>query len=175
MRLLLDPDKLETNFNMTLKRFPLKEYNCSVTCLFSYFLNHSAVQKNLRICGKTCGRTWSYFWTMWGKEWSDLSTHPWVPVCIYFFIVHFLTFPPLFLYHDVISSLVCPQGMRKDRGRVLRREKRRACDRDKPAKDLPHTRASPQDGRKRAMSSSSTSGGGGRSSLNNMPPDQVRK
>uniref|UniRef100_A0A668SH01 Estrogen receptor n=1 Tax=Oreochromis aureus TaxID=47969 RepID=A0A668SH01_OREAU len=64
-------------------------------------------------------------------------------------------------------------GMRKDRGRVLRREKRRACDRDKPAKDLPHTRASPQDGRKRAMSSSSTSGGGGRSSLNNMPPDQV--
>lgn len=53
MRLLLDPDKLETNFNMTLKRFPLKEYNCSVTFLFSYFLNHSVVQKNLRICGKT--------------------------------------------------------------------------------------------------------------------------
>lgn len=164
-RLLLDPDKLETNFNMTLKRFPLKEYNCSVTFLFSYFLNHSVVQKNLRICGKTCGKTWSYFWTMWGKEWSDLSTQLWLLVCFF----------PLFLYHDVISSLVCPQGMRKDRGRVLRREKRRACDRDKPAKDLPHTKAPPHDGRKHATSSSSTSGGGGRSSLNSIPPDQVRK
>uniref|UniRef100_A0AAX7SQJ9 Estrogen receptor n=1 Tax=Astatotilapia calliptera TaxID=8154 RepID=A0AAX7SQJ9_ASTCA len=64
-------------------------------------------------------------------------------------------------------------GMRKDRGRVLRREKRRACDRDKPAKDLPHTKAPPHDGRKHATSSSSTSGGGGRSSLNSIPPDQV--
>lgn len=88
---------------------------------------------------------------------------------------YLFVFSLFFLYHDVISSLVCPQGMRKDRGRVLRREKRRACDRDKPAKDLPHTKAPPHDGRKHATSSSSTSGGGGRSSLNSIPPDQVRK
>lgn len=111
MRLLLDPDKLETNFNMTLKRFPLKEYNCSVTFLFSYFLNHSPVQKNLLICGKTCGRTWSYFWTMWGKEWSDLSTHPWVLVCILFLSFISWVFSPFFcimmLFHPWSVLKVC--------------------------------------------------------------------
>ncbi|XP_042359656.1 estrogen receptor [Plectropomus leopardus] len=63
-------------------------------------------------------------------------------------------------------------GVRKDRGRVLRRDKRRTgtSDRDKASKDLEHRTAPPQDGRKR---SSSSACGGGKSSLTGMPPDQV--
>uniref|UniRef100_A0AAQ6AP15 Estrogen receptor n=1 Tax=Amphiprion ocellaris TaxID=80972 RepID=A0AAQ6AP15_AMPOC len=60
-------------------------------------------------------------------------------------------------------------GVRKDRGRVLRRDKRRTGISDKIAKDLGHKTAPPQDGRKR----SSASGGGGRSSVTSMSPDQV--
>uniref|UniRef100_A0A3Q1G8Y3 Estrogen receptor n=1 Tax=Acanthochromis polyacanthus TaxID=80966 RepID=A0A3Q1G8Y3_9TELE len=52
-------------------------------------------------------------------------------------------------------------GVRKDRGRVLRREKRRTGISDKIAKDLGHKTAPHQDGRKR----SSAGGGGGRSSV----------
>jgi len=40
MRVLVDADKLETNFNMTLKGFPLKEYDYWLKhthILFSYF------------------------------------------------------------------------------------------------------------------------------------------
>ncbi|XP_008276877.1 estrogen receptor [Stegastes partitus] len=55
-------------------------------------------------------------------------------------------------------------GVRKDRGRVLRRDKRRTG----IAKDLGHKTAPPQDGRKR-----SSAGGGGRSSVTSMAPDQV--
>ncbi|XP_054474158.1 estrogen receptor [Anoplopoma fimbria] len=63
-------------------------------------------------------------------------------------------------------------GVRKDRGRVLRRDKRRTgtSDRDKASKDLEHRTVPPQDGRKR---SSSSACGGGKSLLTNMPPDQV--
>ncbi|KAM9354446.1 estrogen receptor [Pholidichthys leucotaenia] len=63
-------------------------------------------------------------------------------------------------------------GMRKDRSRVLRRDKRRTgiSDGDKDVKNLQHT--SPQDGRKRG-NSSSISSGGGRSSVTSMPPEQV--
>ncbi|XP_047429559.1 estrogen receptor isoform X2 [Mugil cephalus] len=64
-------------------------------------------------------------------------------------------------------------GVRKDRGRVLRRDKRRAGDRDKVTKDLEHKAAPPQDGRKRSSSCSSTGGGGGGSSGTNLSPDQV--
>ncbi|XP_059212176.1 estrogen receptor isoform X2 [Centropristis striata] len=66
-------------------------------------------------------------------------------------------------------------GVRKDRGRVLRRDKRRTgtTDRDKAFKDLEHRTAPPQDGRRRSSSSSSACGGGGKSTLTGMPPDQV--
>ncbi|KAK5852910.1 hypothetical protein PBY51_006743 [Eleginops maclovinus] len=62
-------------------------------------------------------------------------------------------------------------GVRKDRGHVLRRDKRRTAtvDRDKASKDLEYTTVPTQDGRKR----SSACGGGVRSTLNGMPPDQV--
>ncbi|XP_040015780.2 estrogen receptor isoform X1 [Gasterosteus aculeatus] len=71
-------------------------------------------------------------------------------------------------------------GVRKDRGRVLRRDKRRTGlgDRDKASKDLEHRTVPSQDARKRSSSnsnSSSSSGacGGGKSFLTSMPPDQV--
>ncbi|XP_034756180.1 estrogen receptor isoform X1 [Etheostoma cragini] len=62
-------------------------------------------------------------------------------------------------------------GVRKDRGRVLRRDKRRTGtnDRDKASKDLAHRTVPPQDGRKR----SSACGGGGKLLLTSMSPDQV--
>lgn len=62
-------------------------------------------------------------------------------------------------------------GVRKDRGRVLRRDKRWTGTRDKSTKELEHRTVPPQDGRKR--SSSSNSAGGGKSSIAGMPPDQV--
>uniref|UniRef100_A0A671VQI3 Estrogen receptor n=1 Tax=Sparus aurata TaxID=8175 RepID=A0A671VQI3_SPAAU len=64
-------------------------------------------------------------------------------------------------------------GVRKDRGRVLRRDKRRTgtSDRDKASKGLEHRTAPPQDRRKHI--SSSAGGGGGKSSVISMPPDQV--
>ncbi|KAG7239211.1 hypothetical protein INR49_029964 [Caranx melampygus] len=63
-------------------------------------------------------------------------------------------------------------GMRKDRGRVLRPDKRRTSttDREKASKDVEHKRAPLQEGRKH---SSSSTGGGGKSSVSGMPPDQV--
>ncbi|XP_029318580.1 estrogen receptor [Cottoperca gobio] len=62
-------------------------------------------------------------------------------------------------------------GVRKDRGRVLRRDKRRTgnSDRDKASKDQEHRTVPPQDGRRR----SSACGGGVKSLLTGMPPDQV--
>lgn len=61
--------------------------------------------------------------------------------------------------------------MRKDRGHVLRRDKRRTGtnDRDKASKVQAHRTVPPQDGRKR----SSACGGGGKLLLTGMPPDQV--
>uniref|UniRef100_A0A8C4DH17 Estrogen receptor n=1 Tax=Dicentrarchus labrax TaxID=13489 RepID=A0A8C4DH17_DICLA len=69
-------------------------------------------------------------------------------------------------------------GVRKDRGRVLRRDKRRtrAGDKEKASKDLEHRTVPPQDRRKHSSSSSSSSsavGGGGKSSMIGMPPEQV--
>ncbi|KAM8832874.1 estrogen receptor [Spinachia spinachia] len=68
-------------------------------------------------------------------------------------------------------------GVRKDRGRLMRRDKRRTglSDKDKASKDLEHRTAPSQDGRKRSSSSSTSSGacGGGKSLLTSMPPDQV--
>ncbi|XP_028252539.1 estrogen receptor isoform X2 [Parambassis ranga] len=63
-------------------------------------------------------------------------------------------------------------GVRKDRGRVLRRDKRRTgiSDKEKAAKDLEQKTAPPQDGRKH---SSSAGGGVGKSSVTHMSPDQV--
>uniref|UniRef100_A0A672ICQ0 Estrogen receptor n=1 Tax=Salarias fasciatus TaxID=181472 RepID=A0A672ICQ0_SALFA len=62
-------------------------------------------------------------------------------------------------------------GVRKDRGRVLRRDKRRTGvgDKDKVGKDAEQKASPPQDSRKR----NSAGGGGGRSSVFSMPPDQV--
>ncbi|KAG8011332.1 Estrogen receptor [Nibea albiflora] len=62
-------------------------------------------------------------------------------------------------------------GVRKDRGRVLRRDKRRSGPSDKASKDLEHRIAPPQDRRKH--SSSSAGGGGGKPSMIGMSPDQV--
>ncbi|CAN9507487.1 unnamed protein product [Ophioblennius macclurei] len=63
-------------------------------------------------------------------------------------------------------------GVRKDRGRILRRDKRRTAisDKDKVGKDGEQKPAPSQDGRKR---SSFGGGGGGRYSSFSMPPDQV--
>lgn len=66
--------------------------------------------------------------------------------------------------------------MRKDRGRVLRPDKRRTgtADREKASKDVEHKRAPLQEGRKHSSSSrSSSTGGGGKSSVSGLPPDQV--
>ncbi|XP_062293159.1 estrogen receptor isoform X1 [Scomber scombrus] len=60
-------------------------------------------------------------------------------------------------------------GVRKDRGRVLRRDKRWAGARDKSTKELEHRKVPPQDGRKRSSSSAS----GGKSSVAAIPPDQL--
>lgn len=73
---------------------------------------------------------------------------------------------------------LCPQGVRKDRGRVLRRDKRRAGTGDKPAKELEHRKVPLQERRKHGGSGSSGAGGGGgggggKSSVTDMPPDQV--
>ncbi|XP_070842982.1 estrogen receptor [Chaetodon trifascialis] len=67
-------------------------------------------------------------------------------------------------------------GVCKDRGRVLRRDKRRisTSNRVKVSKDLEHRTVPPQDRRKHSSSSSSSAGGGGgKSSVIGMPPDQV--
>ncbi|KAJ0026827.1 hypothetical protein NQD34_017827 [Periophthalmus magnuspinnatus] len=60
-------------------------------------------------------------------------------------------------------------GIRKDRGRVLRRDKRR-IDRDKNSKVLHHKTAPQQDSKKHY---SSTPGGGGKFAITGMSPDQV--
>uniref|UniRef100_A0A8C5I664 Estrogen receptor n=1 Tax=Gouania willdenowi TaxID=441366 RepID=A0A8C5I664_GOUWI len=69
-------------------------------------------------------------------------------------------------------------GVRKDRGRVLRRDKRRAgiIDREKVAKDVEHKATPTHEGRKRngiAGGGAGGAGGGGRFSMTTMPPDQV--
>ncbi|KAM3603061.1 uncharacterized protein V6R79_015900 [Siganus canaliculatus] len=72
-------------------------------------------------------------------------------------------------------------GVRKDRGRVLRRDKRRTIttDKDKVSKDVEHRTAPPQNKKKTSSSSCSSgggrgfSGGGGRSAVAAVPPDQV--
>lgn len=64
--------------------------------------------------------------------------------------------------------LLCSQGVRKDRGRVLRRDKRWTGTRDKSTRELGHRTVPPQHGRKR-----SSSAGAGKSPVAGMPPDQV--
>ncbi|XP_068199503.1 estrogen receptor [Antennarius striatus] len=68
-------------------------------------------------------------------------------------------------------------GVRKDRGRVFRRDKRRTgtSDRNKASKDAEQRTAPPQVRRKHASSSScsSVNAGEGKSSAIDMPPDQV--
>uniref|UniRef100_A0A8D3B0N9 Estrogen receptor n=1 Tax=Scophthalmus maximus TaxID=52904 RepID=A0A8D3B0N9_SCOMX len=65
-------------------------------------------------------------------------------------------------------------GMRKDRSRVLRRDKPRTgtSDRDKASKDLEHKTVSLQDARK-CLSTGGRGGGGRKSSITCMPSDQV--
>ncbi|XP_056284718.1 estrogen receptor isoform X3 [Pseudoliparis swirei] len=62
-------------------------------------------------------------------------------------------------------------GVRKDRGRILRRDKRRTGtgDRDKASKNLEPRTGPAQDGRKRSSSACA----GGKSLVTSMPPDQV--
>ncbi|KAM7395328.1 hypothetical protein PAMA_006885 [Pampus argenteus] len=59
-------------------------------------------------------------------------------------------------------------GVRKERGRVLRRDKRWTGTREKSTKKLEHRTVPPQDGRKH-----SSSAGGEKSLVAGMPPDQV--
>lgn len=68
----------------------------------------------------------------------------------------------------------CASGVRKDRGRVVRNDKRRTgtSNREKASKDLEHRTVPPQDRRKHS-SRSSAGGRGGKSSIFSMPPDQV--
>ncbi|XP_077567510.1 estrogen receptor isoform X1 [Stigmatopora nigra] len=61
-------------------------------------------------------------------------------------------------------------GVRKDRGRVTRREKRRTSATEKSTKETEHRKSPPQDGRKQ---SGCRSVSGGRSSVTDIPPDQV--
>lgn len=65
-------------------------------------------------------------------------------------------------------------GVRKDRSRVLRRDKQRICtsERVKASKDLEHRTAPPQDGRKQSRSNNG-GGEGGRSLFTALRPDQV--
>ncbi|XP_053736184.1 estrogen receptor [Synchiropus splendidus] len=61
-------------------------------------------------------------------------------------------------------------GVRKDRGRVLRRDKRRTSTSNKSMKELQQRAAHSQEGRRY---SSSVGGGGGRASLGDISPEQV--
>lgn len=76
----------------------------------------------------------------------------------------FLVYLQFILYY----TLLCPQGVRKDRGRVLRRDKRWTGARDKSTKEQEHRTVPPQDGRRRSSST-----GGGKLSVAAMAPDQV--
>lgn len=67
-------------------------------------------------------------------------------------------------------ALLFPQGVRKDRGRITRRDKRRTGAMEKSTKESEHRKVAPQDGRKQ---SGGGSAGGGRSSVTDIPPDQV--
>lgn len=72
--------------------------------------------------------------------------------------------------------LLCsvPQGVRKDRIRVIRRDKRTpgTGGREKSSKDVQHKTAPPQD-RRRQHSNSSTGGAGGKSAVPGLAPEQV--
>lgn len=72
--------------------------------------------------------------------------------------------------------LLCslPEGVRKDRIRVIRRDKRTpgTGGRDKSSKDVQHKTAPPQDRRKQ-HTSSGTGGAGGKSAAPGLAPEQV--
>ncbi|XP_037101163.1 estrogen receptor isoform X1 [Syngnathus acus] len=61
-------------------------------------------------------------------------------------------------------------GVRKDRGRITRRDKRRTGATEKSTKEADHRKAPLQDGRKQCGGGSVS---GGRSSVTDIPPDQV--
>lgn len=67
-----------------------------------------------------------------------------------------------------------PKGVRKDRIRVIRREKRTpgSSGREKTSKDVQQKTAPPQDRRKQ-HSNSGTDGAAGRTSVPGIPPEQV--
>lgn len=71
--------------------------------------------------------------------------------------------------------LLCsvPKGVRKDRIRVIRRDKRTpgTGGREKSSKDVQHKTAPPQDRRK--QHSSGTGGAGGKSAVPGLAPEQV--
>ncbi|KAM6914902.1 estrogen receptor isoform 2-T2 [Xenentodon cancila] len=67
-------------------------------------------------------------------------------------------------------------GVRKDRGRILRRDKRRTGVGDKVSKGQEHKTVLHQEGKKRSSAGGGGGGGrggGGRSSVTSMPPEQV--
>lgn len=82
--------------------------------------------------------------------------------CLCLFSAWLFVVPPLYA-----------EGMRKDRGRVMRRDKRRTgtSDRVRSFRDLERRTVPPQDRRKHSSSSSIT--GGGQSAVIGIPPDQV--
>lgn len=145
---------------MTLKWFPLKEYNCcSAHPHFCYHTSWITQEPDYGRCWIIWGEAGMQFlsdcrWGIYcGHQWATLLTCICLSLCI--------------------KLLLCPLGVRKDRSRVLRHTKRRTgtSDRIKASKDLEHRTATPQDGRKH--SSSSGACGGGKSSDDGMPPDQV--
>lgn len=66
--------------------------------------------------------------------------------------------------------LLVGPGVRKDRGRAMRRDKRRVAG---PGGKMEHRKVPPQERRRHGGSGSSSMGIGGKSSVADMPPDQV--
>ncbi|XP_061563302.1 estrogen receptor [Cololabis saira] len=64
-------------------------------------------------------------------------------------------------------------GVRKDRGRILRRDKRRTGIGDKVSKGQEYKTVLHHEGKKRSSTGGGGGGGGGRSSVTSMPPEQV--
>lgn len=79
----------------------------------------------------------------------------------------------LCLFTLLFCTPLCAEGVRKDRVRVVRRDKRQTGNggRHKGSKDLEQKTAPPQDRKKHT--STSSAGGGGKSSVIGMSPEQV--
>lgn len=69
---------------------------------------------------------------------------------------------------DFFCVVLCSKGVRKDRIRVIRRDKRRPGNRERSTKDVEQKTAPPQDRKKHY-----SSGGDGSGAVPGIPPEQV--